>query len=120
MSRTQNITMSLIRGDTFTFYLVFDGDGLENDLDEVWFTCKQDYTSQSNTFQKTLTGGGVTKETTNRYLIRVAPEDTMALTPGVYKYDCQYQYGNDVYTPLIGDFVIQYGVTDAIVISAGS
>lgn len=120
MGLTQHITMSMIRGDTKTFYLVFDGEGLSEDLTEVWCTCRKDYTSENTVFEKTLTGGGVTKESTNRYLIRIAPEDTLTTLPGVYKYDVQYQYGEDVYTPIIGDLVINYGVTEAIVVSGSS
>ncbi len=115
MGLTQHITMSMIRGDTLSFYLVFDGEGLTEDLTQVWCTCRKDYTSSETIFEKTLTGGGIVKEDTNRYLIRVAPEETMNVTPGVYKYDLQFQYGNDISTPLIGDLVINYGVTDAIV-----
>lgn len=117
---TEHITMSMIRGDTKTFYLVFDGEGLSEDLTQVWCTCRKDYTSENTVFEKTLTGGGVTKESTNRYLIRIDPMDTLTTLPGVYKYDVQYQYGEDVYTPIIGDLVINYGVTDAIVVSSGS
>lgn len=120
MGLTQHITMSMIRGDTKTFYLVFDGDGLSEDLTQVWCTCRKDYTSEDVVFAKTLTGGGVTKEDTNRYLIRIAPMDTLTTLPGVYKYDVQYQYGEDVYTPIIGDLVINYGVTEAIMLSGGS
>ena len=116
MSRTQNLSMSLICGDTLTFYLVFDGDGLTEDLTEAWFSCKQSFTDTSYVFQKTITNGGITKESTNRYLVRVAPEDTLDVTPGVYKYDVQYQYGDDVFTPLVGDLVLYPGVTDEIVV----
>lgn len=120
MGLTQHITMSMIRGDTLSFYLVFDGEGLTEDLTQVWCTCRKDYTSSETIFEKTLTGGGIVKEDTNRYLIRVAPEDTLNALPGVYKYDVQYQYGNDVYTPLIGDLVMNYGVTDSIVVTGSS
>lgn len=102
----QNITF--VRGDTFSFGVEIDG--LEQDLDTAFFTCKQNYTDEENAFQKSL-GNGITKLADGKYIVRVAPEDTASLKAGKYFYDFQISVNTDVFTVLYGVLELEQDVT---------
>ena len=114
MGVTQRMALSMIRGDTLT--IGFEIDNLSEDLDEVYFSCRTAFGASDYIFQVSLTGqsvnGSVTKESDGKYRVRVAPIATANLTPGQYVYDLEFEYGDDVLTPLIGTLKIDYGVTE--------
>ena len=114
MGVTQRMALSMIRGDTLT--IGFEIDNLSEDLDEVYFSCRTAFGASDYIFQVSLTGqsvnGSVTKESDGKYRVRVAPIATANLTPGQYVYDLEFEYGDDVLTPLIGSLKIDYGVTE--------
>ena len=91
--------LQMIRGDTLAFGLEFEG--LEQDLDSAYFTVKQRYDSHSDVIRKSI-GSGITKISTGKYRVRVAPDDTASVTPGVYYYDCEVNVNNDTFTLLYG------------------
>lgn len=102
----ENITM--VRGDTFSFGVEIEG--LEQDLESAYFTCKQNYTDDENAFQKSL-DDGITKLETGKYIVRVAPEDTKYLEAGKYFYDFQIAANGDVFTVLHGVLELERDVT---------
>lgn len=107
---TQNVFLKMVRGDTLS--LGFEVDGLTEDLDEVYFSCRTEYGANNYVFQASLTNGEVTKEATGKYLVRIPPAYTANLVPGDYVYDLEVQLDSDVFTPLIGKLEICWGVTE--------
>lgn len=107
---TQNIPLSMIRGDTLS--LGFEIEGLTDDLDEVYFSCRTALGTNTYVFQGSLTGGEVTKVDTGKYQVRIPPSYTANLEPNTYVYDLEVTLGTDVFTPLIGKLKINYGVSE--------
>ena len=101
-----NITM--VRGDTLSFGLEFEG--LEQDLDTAYMSCKSSYSATSNSFQKSL-GNGITKVETGKYRVRVAPADTANLTAGTYYYDLQIGVNDDIFTIMYGSLTLLPDIT---------
>ena len=52
-------------------------------------------------------GNGITKIETGKYRVDVSPEETEALTAGLYVYDLRMTIDTTVYTPLWGYLNIQ-------------
>lgn len=102
----KNLTM--VRGDTLSFGIEISG--IEEDLDSVYFTCKNSYSASDNAFQKAL-NNGVEKVETGKYRVRVAPEDTFNLESGVYYYDLQIGLNGDVFTIMRGALELEPDVT---------
>lgn len=100
--------LSMVRGDTLAFGLEFQG--LTEDLDSAYFTCKANDTLTEYVFQKSL-GDGIEKVTTGKYRVRVAPEDTAEVEAKEYRYDLQIGINEDVYTILKGVLEIEQNVT---------
>ena len=90
--------LRMVRGDTLSFGLEFDG--LEQDLDAAYFTVKKTFDG-ANIFQKSL-GSGITKVNDGKYSVRVAPSDSSTISCGVYYYDCEITINTDVFTLLRG------------------
>ena len=105
---TKNICM--VRGDTLAFGIEIDG--LEQDLDTVFFTCKANYddTDANAVFKKSL-GSGIEKVSDGQYRVRVAPEDTANVDPGMYYYDLELGVNSDIFTVLRGTLRINWDVT---------
>lgn len=103
----KNITMT--RGDTLSFGLEIEG--LEQDLDTAYFTCKSSFSATSNVFQKSL-GDGISKVATGQYRCRVAPEDTEGLVAGTYYYDFEIGVNDDIFTLMKGALIIEPDVTN--------
>lgn len=101
--------LKMVRGDTLAFGVEIEG--LEEDLDTAYFSCKINYDDNSYVFQKTL-GNGITKVETGKYRVRVAPADTSSLEAGQYYYDLQIGVNGDIYTILRGVLKIEYDVTN--------
>ena len=101
-----NITM--IRGDTLSFGIEYDG--TEQDLDTAYFTCRNGVGSEQVIFQKSL-GFGIEKQDTGKYVVRVAPSDTANVEAGTYYYDFQVGINGDIFTLLIGALIIEQDYT---------
>ena len=98
MKNTKPQDWGMIRGDTMSFNVTIEG--LETDLTSCNFTVKT-YKDKQIAFQKTLEDG-CNKIETGKYNVRVAPEDTAEISPGVYRMDLEIAWNDDVYTPLWG------------------
>ena len=99
----------IIRGDTLIFTITIEN--LEQDLDSCYFSCKKTIDDETYSFQKSL-GNGIEKVETEKYKVRVAPEDTKSLEVGHYIYDLQIGIGEDIYTIMTGPFVINKEITE--------
>lgn len=99
--------VTMTRGDTMSFGLEIDG--LDQDLDTAFFTCKKNVT-EGAVFQKSL-GDGITKQETGKYVVRIAPEDTEDLEPGKYFYDLELGANGDRFTILKGVLELEYDIT---------
>lgn len=106
--RMEDENIIMIRGDTVAFGMEIDG--LDEDLDFCYFTCKENYTDEANLFQKSL-GDGIKKIETGKYSIRIAPEDTKDAEAGMYFYDLTLGVNGDVFTVKNGVFCIKWDVT---------
>ena len=116
----ENIT--LVRGDTLAFGLelkqALDDDPtiiepLDQDLSECYFTVCKDYNNTGIVFQKSL-GDGIEKVSSGKYRVRIAPEDTAAVEPGVYYYSCEIGLNGDNFTVLRGSFNIENDTPETI------
>ena len=102
----KNITMT--RGDTLSFGMEFDG--LVQDLDSAYFTCKSNKSDADNVFQKSI-DNGITKIDSGQYVVRVAPSDTKDIEAGKYYYDLEIGVGDDIFTIMHGVLEIIQDVT---------
>ena len=102
----RNIRM--VQGDTLAFGLEFVD--LDQDLSSAYFTCRTNYGGEQ-LFQKSL-GNGIEKVETNKYRVRVAPEDTANIAAGRYVYDLQIGANGDVFTIIRGILDIEPDVTE--------
>ena len=100
--------LSMVRGDTLAFGLEFEG--LEQDLDSAYFTCKANATLSDYVFQKTLEDG-IDKVATGKYRVRVDPVDTSTVEAREYYYDLVIGVNDDVFTLLKGVLSIEQNVT---------
>lgn len=104
----KSINITMVRGDTLSFGVELEG--LNQDLESAYFSCKQDPNDETYTFQKSL-GSGITKAETNKYRIRVAPEDTKNIDIGNYYYDFEIVANSDVFTILKGLLTVEQDIT---------
>ena len=100
--------LKMIKGDTLAFGLEIEG--LDQDLDTAYFTCKQDKNSDTPIFQKSL-NDGISKVETGQYRVRIAPADTRNLEEGNYYYDLQIGVNSDIFTIMIGVLKITQDIT---------
>lgn len=101
--------IQVVKGDTLSFGVEIEG--LEQDLETAYFSCKKDIDEETYIFQKSL-GHGISKVAQGQYIVRVAPEDTKNLEVGEYYYDLQIGLNGDIFTILRGLFDILYDVTE--------
>lgn len=109
---TQKMDISMVRGDTLTFGV--ETIGLSETVDQMAMTCRTAPNASEYIFMKTLEDGIVPGETEDDrmiYTVRVAPEDTADISPGVYYYDIQMIVDEDEYTPVKGKLYIDWDVT---------
>ena len=103
----ENIRM--VKGDTVSFGVEFEG--LTQDLETAFFSCKKDLDETGYIFQKSI-GNGISKVGDGQYTVRIAPEDTEDLDVGEYFYDLQVSLNSDVFTILRGVLFIEFDVTE--------
>ena len=92
-----NLTM--VRGDTLSFGIELEG--LDQDLETAYFTCRKSFDDDKPLFEKSL-DNGIYKVYDNYYGVRIAPEDTADLEAGKYHYDLEVSVNGDVFTIMIG------------------
>lgn len=100
--------ITIPRGDTLAFG--FECASLGQDLDGAYFSCKVNADDDTYVFQKTI-NDGITKVSSGKYRIRVAPDDTADLEVADYAYDFRIEVNSDVYTVMQGTFKLTQEVT---------
>lgn len=104
-----------VKGDAFSSAIVVEN--LEQDITNIYFTCRDSLNDNSNIlFEKSL-NNGITymyydEETDTRtYIVRLAPEDTKDLQAGTYYYDEKVEVNGDVITIMKGRFIIEQAIS---------
>lgn len=104
-----------VRGDTFSHPIYVEG--LQQDLESIYFTCRDSLNDNSEIlFEKSL-NNGITfmyydvETDTRTYVVRIAPSDTKDLQAGTYYYDEQIAVNGDVITIMKGKFIIEQDAT---------
>ena len=104
-----------VKGDAFSSAIVVEN--LEQDITNIYFTCRDSLNDNSNIlFEKSL-NNGITymyydEETyTRTYIVRLAPEDTKDLQAGTYYYDEKVEVNGDVITIMKGRFIIEQAIS---------
>lgn len=93
-----NKNLKMVVGDTESFGFEITG---VSGIDAAFFSCKRESQDTSYLFQKSL-GDGIGQQENNRFVVRIAPEDTQNLSPGQYYYDLEVGANGDVFTILRG------------------
>lgn len=83
---------------------------IDFDLDEVYLTVKKNFTDTEPKFQKSLTGGTITKDSLGVYKTVIMPSDTDDMSYGRYVFDIEVIKGDrsapDFKTTKVGEFII--------------
>lgn len=108
MATIADTNLTMIRGDTLAFAVEIEG--LNQDLETAYFSCKADPSDASYKFQKTLQNG-ISKVETGKYRVRVAPADTKNIEVGTYRYDLEIGVNGDIFTILKGKLKIVEDIT---------
>lgn len=108
MSVVHDTNLEMVRGDTLAFAIEIEG--LDQNLDSAFFSCKKSANDEEYVFQKSL-DNGITKITTGKYRVRVAPEDTANIGARVYRYDLQIGVNGDISTVLKGSLKVVEDIT---------
>lgn len=108
MAIVADTNLAMIRGDTFAFGVEIEG--LDQDLETAYFSCKKSANDTEYIFQKTITDG-ISKVETGKYRVRVAPTDTKDIKAGSYRYDLQIGVNGDIFTVLKGEIAIMEDIT---------
>lgn len=111
--RMEDKQITMIKGDTFSIGVELvdeNGNPFAEDLKAITMTCRDSENSSIIIFEKYL-GSGITKADKNKYIIRVAPEDTEKVEAGKYVYDVEIRTNEDVATILKGILTIEDDVT---------
>lgn len=104
-----------VKGNTFSHPIIVEN--LNQDLEGVYFTCRDSGNDDSNIlFQKSL-NNGITfmyydeEKDLRYYVVRIAPEDTENLQTGTYFYDETIFVNGDKITLMKGRFIIEQNAT---------
>ena len=112
MAKSNNIiNLEMTRGDTKAFAVEIEG--LDQDLDTAYLSCKHVAEDNEYVFQKSL-GDGISKVETGKYRVRIAPADTENLDLGTYYYDLQIGVNGDIFTPMKGKLQLTYDITKEV------
>ena len=105
----QKLDLHMVRGDTLAFSLRLKG--LDQDLDEAYFSIGQPPPNEDIILVQKSLDNGISKSGEGAYSIRVLPEETAQLAPKAYLYDIEINVNGDIFTPFYGELVIERGVT---------
>lgn len=107
---TKNLQM--VVGDTESFgFELSDSQGGAINLNTAYFSCKNNAQDPTYVFQKKL-NDGITAAGNNQFIVRIAPEDTVLLSPGQYWYDLEIGVNNDIFTIFRGVLELVPEITD--------
>ena len=104
-----------VRGDTLSNNIYVEG--LHEDLESIYFTCRDSLNDDSEILFEKCLNAGITymyydEETDTRtYVVRIDPSDTKDLQSGTYFYDEQIGVNGDVFTIMKGRFILEQDAT---------
>lgn len=96
-------------------FIIRDCDGIMSDIDfdEIFFTVKNSFTSDSYLFQKRLSNGTIEKVDECSYQFAIKPEDTDNLKIGKYVFDIELVYADEIKQTTLGELILTNEVTFA-------
>lgn len=100
-----------VKGDTFSCALRVED--LGQNLDEIYFTCREGSNDNSTVLFQCTLGNGISlvsydaAKDIREYAIRVSPNKTKNLQAGTYFYDERVKVNNDIFTIMRGRFIIE-------------
>lgn len=86
------------------------GNIVDIELEEIYFTVKVSYGSRGFLFQKRLTEGEIEKNENGSYQFEISPEDTDSLRVGKYVFDIEI-IGDRLKQTTIGNLILTNEVT---------
>lgn len=104
-----------IRGDTLSHPIFVEN--LNEDLESVYFTCRDSLNDNSEVLIEKSLNNGITymyydeENDIRTYVVRIDPSDTKDLQAGTYYYDEQITVNGDVFTIMKGKFIIEQDAT---------
>lgn len=87
---------------------------IPTDFDEIYATFKRGYSDKEVLFQKRLTNGTITKDSSNYYHFTIEPNETNNLAYGEYVFDIEILKENLIKQTFVGEFILTDEVTFAI------
>ena len=100
-----------IKGTTYSFGFIIED--LDQDLESVYFTCRENLNDDSEIiFEKSLEDGISLVEydvenDIRKYIVRVAPEDTKEIQTGTYYYGLVINVNTDTFPLMRGKFILE-------------
>lgn len=100
-----------VKGDTFSCAMSIDG--LGQDLESVYFTCRDGLNDDSEVLFEAELDDGISlveydqEKDIRKYAIRVAPAQTKNIQTGTYYYDLQVGINSDIFTIMRGKFIVE-------------
>lgn len=105
--RWEDKYLTMTKGDTVSFaFEIYDQNDEPIDMDRIAFVCKKNLIDNSPVFEKTI-DNGITKVDVGKYIIRIAPTDTVNIASGQYYYSFRATVNSDVFTIYKGILDIQ-------------
>lgn len=110
---TRHKNFQMMRGDTYIFSVKFNGFNADRNVESMYFTCSSNLISESLEFWLSFENGITRSADKDEYVyfIKIDPDSTRNMLPGVYFYDLQVTIDGDVFTILEGDLTIKADVT---------
>lgn len=109
INKINELNIKIVKGDSFSF--TFEIEELEVDIDNAFFTVKDNEYDDTALIKKSLSNG-ISKVDTNKYLVMLTPRDTKYLETKSYYYDLEITIGDSVHTVIKGLFKLEKDITN--------
>lgn len=109
INKVNELNIKIVKGDSFSF--TFEIEELEVDIDNAFFTVKDNEYDDTALIKKSLSNG-ISKVDTNKYLVMLTPRDTKYLETKSFYYDLEVTIGDSVHTVIKGLFKLEKDITD--------
>lgn len=109
INKVNELNIKIVKGDSFSF--TFEIEELEVDIDNAFFTVKDNEYDDTALIKKSLSNG-ISKVDTNKYLVMLTPRDTKYLETKSFYYDLEITIGDSVHTVIKGLFKLEKDITD--------
>lgn len=109
INKVNELNIKMVKGDSLSF--TFEIEELDVDLDNAFFTVKNNEDDTTALIRKSLSNG-ISKVDTNKYLVMITPRDTKYLDIKSYYYDLEITVGDSVHTVIKGLFKLERDITN--------